>query len=195
MEETNNLQDRDSVLLITESILFAATEPVTAEQLSELFGDAITKEELEEVLSVLWERYERAPTSLQIVKIGSGFKMTTRSQYSTWIERFFTKRKEVSLSKAALEVLSIIAYRQPATIADVDQIRGVDSSGVIKGLLRRGLIAIKGRKKAPGRPLLLATTDKFLDHFGLEGLHGLPKPDEVREVELHNPESTNSQSS
>lgn len=147
------------------------------------------------MLSVLWERYERAPTSLQIVKIGSGFKMTTRSQYSTWIERFFTKRKEVSLSKAALEVLSIIAYRQPATIADVDQIRGVDSSGVIKGLLRRGLIAIKGRKKAPGRPLLLATTDKFLDHFGLEGLHGLPKPDEVREVELHNPESTNSQSS
>ena len=169
------------VRMVIEAILFAATDPVSHEQLSGLFGRKVPEDEIRNALSSLWERYEKTQSSLQIVEIGGGFKMTTRAQYAPWIEKFFTKRRNVSLSKASLEVLSIIAYQQPVTISQIDYVRGVDSAGVVRGLLKRGLATVKGRKKAPGRPLLLATTDKFLDHFGLSDLDGLPRPDEMTE--------------
>ena len=170
--------DADTVRMVIEAILFAATDPVSDEQLFGLFGRKVSEDEIRNALSSLWEGYEKASSSLQIVKIGGGFKLTTRAQYAPWIEKFFTRRREVSLTKASLEVLSIIAYQQPVTISQIDYVRGVDSSGVVKGLLGHGLVTVKGRKKAPGRPLLLATTDKFLDHFGLSDLDSLPRPDE-----------------
>ncbi len=173
--------DANTLRMVIEAILFAATDPVSHEQLSGLFGRKVPEEEIRNALSSLWERYEKAPSSLQIVEIGGGFKMTTRAQYASWIEKFFTKRRKVSLSKASLEVLSIIAYQQPVTISQIDYVRGVDSAGVVRGLLKHGLVTVKGRKKAPGRPLLLATTDKFLDHFGLSDLDSLPRPDEMTE--------------
>ena len=167
--------------MVIEAILFAATDPVSQEQLEGLFGQKVPEDEIKGALSSLWERYEKAQSSLQIVEIGGGFKMTTRAQYANWIEKFFTKRRKVSLSRASLEVLSIIAYQQPVTISQIDYVRGVDSAGVVRGLLKHGLVTVKGRKKAPGRPLLLVTTDKFLDHFGLSGLDELPRPDEMAE--------------
>jgi len=173
--------DADVVGMVIEAILFAATGPVSHEQLSGLFGRKVPQDEIRNALSSLWERYEKSQSSLQIVEIGGGFKMTTRAQYASWIEKFFTRRRKVSLSKASLEVLSIIAYQQPVTISQIDYVRGVDSAGVVRGLLKLGLATVKGRKKAPGRPLLLATTDKFLDHFGLSDLDGLPQPDEMTE--------------
>jgi len=173
--------DADVVGMVIEAILFAATDPVSHEQLSGLFGRKVPQDEIRNALSSLWERYEKSQSSLQIVEIGGGFKMTTRAQYASWIEKFFTRRRKVSLSKASLEVLSIIAYQQPVTISQIDYVRGVDSAGVVRGLLKLGLATVKGRKKAPGRPLLLATTDKFLDHFGLSDLDGLPQPDEMTE--------------
>jgi len=173
--------DADAVCMVIEAVLFAATGPVSHEQLSELFGRKVTEDVIKNALSSLWERYEKAQSSLQVVEIGGGFKMTTRAQYAPWIEKFFTRRRKVSLSKASLEVLSIIAYQQPVTISQIDYVRGVDSAGVVRGLLKLGLATVKGRKKAPGRPLLLATTDKFLDHFGLSDLDGLLRTDEMTE--------------
>ncbi|MCD6327789.1 SMC-Scp complex subunit ScpB [bacterium] len=181
MSAPENPIDPQTIRMVIEAVLFAATEPVSAEQLVGLFGANVSEEEIQESLSMLWEHYEKMQSSLQIVKIGGGFKMTTRGQYSSWIEKFFTKRRKVSLSKASLEVLSLIAYHQPTTIAEIDHVRGVDSAGVARGLLKRGMIAVKGRKKTPGRPLLYVTTDKFLDRFGLDGLESLVRPDEIDE--------------
>jgi len=173
--------DAGMLRMVIEAILFAATDPVSQEQLSGLFGQKVPEDEIKSALSSLWERYEKAQSSLQIVEIAGGFKMTTRAPYANWIEKFFTKRRKVSLSRASLEVLSIIAYQQPVTISQIEYVRGVDSAGVVRGLLKHSLVTVKGRKKAPGRPLLLATTDKFLDHFGLSGLDELPRPDEMAE--------------
>ncbi|MBN1592067.1 MAG: SMC-Scp complex subunit ScpB, partial [Candidatus Coatesbacteria bacterium] len=187
MESGCEEQDRDmeeklgdnTLRLVIEAVLFVATSPVSHEQLTGLFGPSVSKEDVKCAISSLWEKYEKDESSLQIVEIAGGFKMTTRPHYAGWIEKFFTRRRKVSLTKASLEVLSIIAYQQPVTIAQVDHVRGVDSAGVVRGLLKHNLIAIKGRKKAPGRPILLATTDKFLDHFGLSSLDELPRPEEV----------------
>jgi len=171
--------DPGKLRMIVEAVLFAATNPVSHEQLLDLFGQKVSREQVANALSSLWEQYEKANGALQIVEIGGGFKMTTRPQLSPWIEKFFTKRRKLSLSKASLEVVSIVAYQQPVTISQIDYVRGVDSAGVVRGLLKLGLITVKGRKKGPGRALLLGTTDKFLDHFGLSSLDALPRPDEL----------------
>ena len=179
MAEAKTPLDAQTTEMVIEAILFAATEPVSVEQLVDFFGRSVSADRVREAVSSLWERYERAQSSLQIVQIGRGFKMTTRPQYSEWIERFLTRKRRVSLSRASLEVLSIIAYRQPVTISQIEYVRGVDCKGVVRGLIKHGLVAIKGRRKSPGRPLLLVTTDKFLEHFGLPDLDSLPRPDEV----------------
>lgn len=173
--------DTNALRMVIEAVLFASTGPVSIDQFMEFFGQTVAAEEVRNSLSSLWERYEKAQSSLQIVQIGQGYKMTTRAQYAGHIEKFFTKRRKVWMSKAGLEVLSIIAYHQPTTMSQIDHIRGVDSKGVARGLLQRGLIAVKGRAKGPGRPLLLVTTDKFLDHFGLSSIESLPRPDELVE--------------
>lgn len=173
--------DADALRMVIEAILFASTEPVSIEQFLEFFGEPVGESDVRTSLSALWERYEKAQSSLQVVQIGKGYKMTTRAQYANYIERFFTKRRKVWLSKAGLEVLSIVAYHQPVSMSQIDHIRGVDSKGVARGLLQRGLLAVRGRAKAPGRPLMLVTTDKFLDHFGLSSLESLPKPEELVE--------------
>ena len=165
--------------MIVEAVLFAATDPVSHEQLLGLIGQKVSKKQVANALSSLWEQYEKADGALQIVEIGGGFKMTTRAQLAPWIEKFFTKRRRLSLSRASLEVISIVAYQQPVTISQIDYVRGVDSAGVVRGLLKLGLITVKGRKKGPGRALLLGTTDKFLDHFGLSSLDALPRPEEL----------------
>ena len=121
MSAPENPIDPQTIRMVIEAVLFAATEPVSAEQLVGLFGANVSEEEIQESLSMLWEHYEKMQSSLQIVKIGGGFKMTTRGQYSSWIEKFFTKRRKVSLSKASLEVLSLIAYHQPTTDKFLDR--------------------------------------------------------------------------
>jgi segregation and condensation protein B len=176
-------ENENDLRLVIEAILFAATEPVSLEQLEAFCGSHFSLDNLRQAVSSVGEKFEKMQTSLQIVQIGTGYKMTTRPQYAPHIDRFFTSRRRISLSKASLEVLSVVAYKQPVTISDIEHVRGVDSKGIARNLLKRGLITIKGRKKSPGRPFLLATTDKFLNHFGLEGLDSLPKPEEISDIE------------
>jgi len=151
------------------AVLFVADEPCDVNLLASVLQ--VSDEQVMELVEQLSERLE--DTGLQIVRLAGGFQLATRPRYADYVQRLREPTPE-RLSRQALETLAIIAYRQPITRPEIDQVRGVDSSGVINSLLEKGLIAITGRKQAPGRPFLLATTPQFLSTFGLHDLSELP---------------------
>ena len=160
-----------------EVALFAAEEPCNVSLLAAVLQ--VSEEQVPELVEQLSDRLE--DTGLQIVRLAGGFQLATRSTYADYVQRLREPQPE-RLSRQALETLAIIAYRQPTTRPEIDQVRGVDSSGVINNLLEKGLIAITGRKRAPGRPFLLATTPHFLSTFGLHDLSELPNLPEAEQT-------------
>jgi len=160
-----------------EVALFAAEEPCNVSLLAAVLQ--VSEEQVPELVEQLSDRLE--DTGLQVVRLAGGFQLATRSTYADYVQRLREPQPE-RLSRQALETLAIIAYRQPTTRPEIDQVRGVDSSGVINNLLEKGLIAITGRKRAPGRPFLLATTPHFLSTFGLHDLSELPNLPEAEQT-------------
>jgi len=150
--------------------LFAAGRAVTLKELRQLFPEK-TAEDLRKALEVLKKHY--AGRGVVLVEVAGGFRFQTREQFSHFIRRL-KLGSPPRLSRAALETLAIIAYKQPVTKAEIESIRGVDSAGALRALLEKGLIKIAGRKELPGKPLLYATTSKFLEVFGLKDLTELP---------------------
>ncbi|MFQ5717799.1 MAG: SMC-Scp complex subunit ScpB, partial [Nitrospinales bacterium] len=163
--------DRDELKAIVENILLAADEPVTVDRLAGAFQNAADRAELRDVLKALMEEY--AGKNLQILEVAEGYLLSTRREHSDWIKKYLRLDKASKLSQPALVTLSLLAYKQPITRAEVEDIRGVDSSGVIKTLLEKKLVGPAGRKKVPGRPMMYRTTQKFLDYFGLKDLKDL----------------------
>src|SRR4030067_2754533 len=163
------------------AFLFASDSPLTAETLAELVG-FLGREEAEQAVSELNSKYEQNGSSFRIREIAGGYQMYTLPEYSDWIEAMYAKVRKQRLSKAALETLSLIAYKQPVTRVEIDLIRGVQSDAALKTLLERELVAITGRAQTVGRPLLYGTTDQFLIHFGLNHLSELPKLKELETV-------------
>lgn len=163
---------------IIEALLFASDAPLSAEDLArgeeEVDADAVRA-----AIQRLREEYEEHGRAFQIYEIAGGFQLLTRPEYSPHLERFETIPTSTRLSGAALEVLAIIAYRQPIGRSEVEEIRGVGSSHVLRSLQDLALIEVVGRGEGLGRPLLYGTTDRFLDHFGFVSLADLPKPDEL----------------
>jgi len=165
---------------IIEAVLFAADRPVSADQfvaLVELDSNAI-----EQLIRELQREYDETGRSFQIVEIANGFQICTRNEFADWIRKFYTSEVSSRLSISALEALSIIAYKQPVTRSEIEEIRGVDSDSVIHTLLERNLIKIIGRKQAPGKPMIYGTTMEFLMHFGLRDLSELPSIDEIERM-------------
>lgn len=158
-----------------EALLFVANEPLSARELSDLL-DAAPIPAVRAALAELKERYAREPRGFDLVEIAGGHRLLTRPEYATWVIRLETVRREERLSKAQLEALAVIAYRQPVLRADVDSVRGADSGGAIRGLVEKGLVKVVGRAETLGRPLLYGTTDRFLERFGLKTLKDLPRP-------------------
>jgi segregation and condensation protein B len=154
-----------------ESVLFAAGEAVTVAELSQLLG--VEEVEVRELARELAEHYRSEGHALSLLEVAEGYRLVTGSQYRDLLQRMFLPRRQ-KLSRAALETLAVIAYLQPVTKAQIEEIRGVRVEGVLATLLEKGLIQEVGRKEAPGRPLLYGTTRKFLDHFGLRDLSELP---------------------
>jgi segregation and condensation protein B len=164
---------------------------------------------LKEVVEGLNEQYAQEDHAFEINQLAGGYQLVSRREYEHFIRRMLNKSGRFTLSNAALDSLAIIAYKQPMGRYEIEAIRGVDSSGVLKTLLNRNLIKIKGRDSGPGRPLLYQTTDKFLEHFGLNRLSDMPKLKEITELmeadptlgeqiavfEEENPEDTISDSS
>ena len=165
---------------IVEALLFASPGPLTQSRVNLIFETDPPK--LDEAVKELNRHYGKANRSFKIQGIAGGFQLTTLPEFDIWIKRMLDKSGKLALSTAALETLAIIAYKQPISRFNVESIRGVDCSGVIKTLLSKSLIRIKGRDEGPGRPLLYATTDKFLENFGVNRISDLPKLKEIAEL-------------
>ena len=164
---------------ILEAILFAASEPISVDQFQSTLPE-IGRRAIRRGLAELRADYEKMRRSFHLVEIANGYQICSRPEYSEWIEKFYTRQVRVTLSPSALETLAIVAYKQPITRADVAAIRGVNSDSVLNSLLEKGLVCITGRKD--GRSLLFATTDEFLQQFGLKDASELPSPDEIDEL-------------
>jgi segregation and condensation protein B len=164
---------------IIESLLFVAEEPLSPERIKKLVGP-VEASEIHQALAALQTDYDSRKGGFFITEVAGGFQFRTRPEYTAWIRRLLDP-KPVRLSKAALETLAIIAYKQPVIRTDVEHIRGVDCGGVLRQLLERKLIRVLGRKEIAGRPLIYATTKKFLETFDLKDLKDLPTPREVEE--------------
>ncbi len=165
-----------------ENLIFVAEKPLTVERVSEIFPE-LGREEIKQILRELMMEYDHMERGFKIVEVAGGYQFRTRPEYARYISLFKRQEKTFRLSRAALETLAIIAYRQPITRTEIEEIRGVDSSGVITGLLERRLVRIRSRKDVPGRPFLYVTTEEFLEVFGLKTLADLPTLKELKEME------------
>src|SRR5436309_10141563 len=163
---------------ILEAVLFASDVPVVLAVLVEVLEDK-SPEEVRGLIAEMAEEFERGERGIVLQEIAGGFPILSRKERSRWVERMLRSRRKVRLSKAALESLAIVAYRQPITKGEIDSIRGVDSAGVLHTLLERNLVTIKGRSKGVGRPLLYSSTPEFLSYMGINDLADLPELKEV----------------
>jgi len=164
-----------------ESIIFISDQPVSVDKLSLVFPD-VERAQLRKCLKQLVEEWEKFGRGFLLSEIAGGFQFRTDPKYSEDIATYNKKVKKFRLSRAALEVTAIIAYKQPVTRVEIESIRGVDSSGVINVLLERRVIEIKGRKEVIGKPFLYGTTSEFLEVFGLKSLNDLPTLKELDEI-------------
>jgi segregation and condensation protein B len=165
---------------IVEALIFASPDPLTLKSLFKLL-DSEPKEDVEAALDELKNDYDR-PGGLQLVEVAGGYQIVTRSDLHEWVRRLFHERSTQKLSVQALETLAVIAYRQPVTALEINEIRGVNTSGAINTLLERHLVKIVGRKQVVGRPFMYATTKEFLIRFGLNDLTDLPKVEDMAEA-------------
>ena len=165
---------------IIEALLFATSEPLTQPQINKVFEPEIYN--LDEIVILLNKQYTLNKNSFVIEKVAGGYQIVSREQYNHYIIKLLKKSNKLKLSMAAMDSLAIIAYKQPISRYEIEAIRGVDSSGVLKTLLNHDLIKIKGRDVGPGRALLYKTTIKFLEYFGLNRLSDMPKLKEISEL-------------
>ena len=165
---------------IIEALLFATSEPLTQSQINNVFEPEIYN--LDEIVILLNKQYTLNKNSFVINKVAGGYQIVSREEYNHYISKLLKKSNKLKLSMAAMDSLAIIAYKQPISRYEIEAIRGVDSSGVLKTLLNHELIKIKGRDVGPGRALLYKTTIKFLEYFGLNRLSDMPKLKEISEI-------------
>lgn len=169
---------------IVEAILFAANRPMTIKQIIEVFPEIERPDtiEVQDAIDAIIEDYQERPVELK--KVASGYRFQVRAELSRWVSRLF-EEKPPRYSRALLETLAIIAYRQPVTRGEIEDIRGVGvSSSIIQTLLEREWIKVVGQKEAPGRPSLYGTTRQFLDYFNITTLSDLPTLQEIQELDL-----------
>lgn len=174
---------------MVEALLFASEAPLSAADLARA-EDGLDEDEIEQVIAELQQEYDDGERAFTIVEIAGGYQLLTRPEYAPVLERFETVPVTARLSTAALETLAIIAYRQPVGRAEIEEIRGVGSGGVLKTLLERALIEVVGRGEGLGRPLLYGTTRTFLEHFGFRTLEELPRSDELAVILAERPVET-----
>ena len=166
---------------VLEALVFASPHPITPRQIAEVLG-GVPKAAWEAALQELKDEYARDGRGLQLVEVAAGYQITTRPEYNDWVRELLDPRAPTRLSIQALETLAVIAYKQPVTLPEIIDLRGVKSGGVIKTLLEKRLIRITGRKEVVGRPMLYGTTKEFLLQFGLKDLSELPRIEEFAEV-------------
>jgi len=161
-----------------EALLFSSDQPLPLSLLAEALDTA--PESVSEALTELGADYKARECGVELREMAGGWIVTTTAEQHEWVARMLRGKRKMRLSRAALETLAIIAYKQPVTKSEIEAIRGVDSSGTLATLLERSLVTIKGRSTVVGRPLLYGSTGDFLNYFGLKDLTELPRPEELR---------------
>lgn len=170
---------------IIESLLFVSNQPLAVERIHAILGE-VPRPDIRKALGELISEYEAMDRAYVLQEIAGGFQFRTRARYAEWIKKL-KRSKPSRFGRASLESLAIVAYRQPIVRAEIEQIRGVDSGAVLKGLLEKGLIRILGRKEVPGRPIIYGTSRRFLEIFGLKDLSSLPTLKEIESMEEGEP--------
>lgn len=165
---------------IIECLLFVSNKPVTLQKMREVLVDKDLNS-IKEILIELQKDYNQRQSGLQLLEVASGYQICTRPEYAEWIKKINRDSATFKLSQSALETLSIIAYKQPISRAEIEEIRGVDTSGVIYNLLDKKLIRVTGRKDCLGHPLLYGTSNEFLRYFGLNNISEIPLLEEIKE--------------
>lgn len=158
-------------MAILEALFFASEQPVTLKELRQLLG--VRSAELMRLIEAIREELRQHNRGVTLEEVGGGYVFRTRSELAPWV-RAFVRTRPPRLTRAALECLAIVAYKQPCTRADVEQVRGVESGHLLRGLLEKRLVRILGRKEDVGRPIIYGTTREFLQMFGLKDLTSLP---------------------
>ena len=178
MEQTH--VDKEQAKYIIECLIFASEVPLTIEKIRDVLEDK-SKKELKELVKELIEDYQKLERGIFIREVAHGYQFCTRPEYAHLIHKL-RKSKPYHLTQPTLETLAIVAYKQPVTKAEVELVRGVDCTGVLKSLLEKKLIAFQGRKEVVGRPFLYGTTPRFLEVFGLTDLSSLPSIEEIKQL-------------
>ena len=163
---------------ILEAVLFASDQPVESERLCEI-AEGLTAAGLLDLIDILNAEYEVTGRTFRIVEVAGGYQLETLPQYGSYVERLFASRSRPRLSRAALETLAVVAYRQPISKAEVDALRGVDSDASLRTLANRDIVEAVGRGDSVGKPILYGTTQEFLRYFGLRDIRDLPGADEL----------------
>jgi segregation and condensation protein B len=163
---------------IVEAVLFASDAPLTADEIARA-DETLDEDLVEDALQFLRAEYDDAGRSFEILQVAEGYQILTRPEFAPYLERFDNVPRPSRLSGPALETLAIIAYRQPLGRVEIEYVRGVGASGVVRSLQDRRLIDVVGRGEGLGRPLLYGTTSFFLEHFGFKSLEDLPRPEEL----------------
>lgn len=170
-----------NLVQIIEALLFSSDSPLSVARIKGIVEDVQTKD-IRQAINTLKNKYEKSGSALMIDEVAEGFQIFTRAEYEAYIRQLFKTRSTSRLTQKAMETLAIIAYKQPITKVEMEAIRGVNVDGVVRTLLERNLITIKGREKAPGNPLIYGTTKYFLEYFGLKSMDALPKLKELDEL-------------
>ncbi|HBE45775.1 MAG TPA: SMC-Scp complex subunit ScpB [Deltaproteobacteria bacterium] len=166
---------------IVEAIFFSSPRPLTLKNLEKKL-EVYPADEINDAINSLIDEYANSERAMEIVQVSHGYQMRTKIEYRDWVKRF-VKEKDIELTRPMLEAIAIIAYKQPITKREIDRLRGVDSSRIIKHLLDRRLIEMAGRNDDIGSPIVFRTTDKFLELFGLKDLSDLPTYKEIESFE------------
>jgi segregation and condensation protein B len=168
-----------------ESLIFTAEAPISLDDiracLEEAFGVEFLSEEIEKAIAELKSRYAGEEFSFEVVEIAEGYQFLTKGAYYNTVGALLKQRNRKRLSKAALETLSIIAYKQPVSKSELEKIRGVNCDYAMQKLLEKELVSIVGRSEGPGKPLLYGTGEKFMSYFGLRSIKDLPQPKEFKD--------------
>lgn len=170
-----------------EALVFASPQPIGTEELrsvlEEVLQAPVSEAEIEQTLEEMRTQFQGEGFAFELVEIAGGYQFMTKGAYHNTVAVLLKQTTKKRLSQAALETLALVAYKQPVTKSEVEEIRGVNCDYALQKLLEKELVMITGRSEGPGRPLLYATSDKFMDYLGLKSLADLPKPKDFKEVE------------
>jgi segregation and condensation protein B len=173
-------REMSELVSVVEALIFVADEPITSKLIAEVLGE--DRQAIDAAVEQLREEYEHRESGLQIREIAGGWQIATRTEYHEEVRRFLKTRPSAKLSLASLETLAVIAYKQPVTVPEILEIRGVQSASAIKTLLDKRLIVAKGRKETVGRPMQYGTSKEFLMQFGLKDLTELPSIEDFEDL-------------